>query len=66
MSFLFRTYYLQLSCFPSFVGDKDLYLVNCSKSVYFVFLGSLETHFIEGKHPETKCKLSKIQYPNLL
>ena len=33
----FRTYYLQLSCLLSFVGDKDLYRVNCLKGVYFVF-----------------------------
>lgn len=66
MSFLFRTYYLQLSCFLSFVGDNDLSPVNCLKCAYFLsfFLGSLEIHFIEGKHIEMESKLCKIQHIN--
>lgn len=64
MSFLFRTYYLQLSCFLSFVGDNDLSLVNCLKCAYFLFLGSLEMHFMEGKHIEMECKRCKMQHIN--
>lgn len=60
VSFLFRTYCLQLSSPLSSVRDNDLHLVNCLKSVYFVFLKRFETHFIECKRFESKCKLSKI------
>lgn len=60
VSFLFRTYYLQLSSSLSSVKDNDLHLVNCLKSVYLVLLGRFEAQFIECRHFESKCKLSKI------